>query len=581
MTLLILGCALISVGAAEQAVPRAEHPSPQFVRAEWLNLNGEWEFAETDDDKADFLKSEKYPDRITVPFCRESRLSGLARRDFVRNVWYRREFTVPEDWQSARVRLHVGACDWRTRVFINGAIVGTHTGGSAPFAFDITRALRPGANTVVIHAFDDTRSGLQACGKQSQKLESHGCVYTRTTGIWQTVWLEGVGATYVGDYFVTPTSEPRVQLRVEVDGPEAGIEVKATAYAGDKECGSATAAASDRAAVLDMPLAENHTWTPENPFLYDLKITLVKDGTVLDSVDGYFGLRTVSLDGVNFLINGKRVFQRLVLDQGFYPEGIWTAPTDDALRQDIEISKAAGFNGARLHQKVFEPRLLYWADKLGYIVWGEFPNWGANVGGNQVDLPIMDEWVEILRRDRNHPAIIGWCPFNETPEAAGPLQNSIINVTRQIDPTRPVLDTSGWYHSHPEPELLDAHDYDQNPQSFRERWTRILSGNPKEKEPHVDKPVPFFISEYGGIGWSLEEKGWGYGNTPKSMDEFYTRLKGLTDVLLENPRMFGFCYTQLTNIEQEQNGIYTYDRKPKFDIQKINAIFSAPAAYEK
>lgn len=556
---------------------------PQMVRAEWLNLNGEWDFAETDaNGDGEFLGEGPYPDKIVVPFCRESKLSGLERKGFVKNVWYRRTFQVPAGWQSPRVRLHVGACDWRTRVFVNGQLAGTHTGGSAPFAFDVTGLLRTGDNTVVIHAFDDTASGKQACGKQSQKPESHGCVYTRTTGIWQTVWLEGAGATFIRDYFVTPTPDGRIQVRVETDGPEAGVTVQVEASAGGKVVGSASAPANGRAAMLDIALSEKHLWTVGDPFLYDLKLSLTKDGQPVDTLAGYFGLRTISIQGAAYLINGQPVFQRLVLDQGFYPDGIWTAPSDADLRRDIELSQAAGFNGARLHQKAFEPRLLYWADKMGYLVWGEFPNWGANLGAPDVDLPVVDEWVELVRRDRNHPALIGWCPFNETPREAVPVQNTTVYLTRQIDPTRPVIDSSGWHHGLADPEVMDAHDYDQNPETFRARWFQALGDSPLPPQYGVatNAFIPFFVSEYGGIGWNLDGKGWGYGNIPKTLEDFYARFKGLTDAQLDNPRLFAYCYTQLTDIEQEQNGLYTYDRKPKFDMAKLHAIQTRAAAYE-
>jgi len=555
---------------------------PQMVRGEWLNLNGVWEFAETDDGGDALLGAASYPDKITVPFCRESKLSGLERKGFVKNVWYRRTFQVPADWKSPRIRLHVGACDWRTRVFVNGQLAGMHTGGSAPFAFDITRLLQTGDNTVIIHAFDDTASGKQACGKQSQKPESHGCVYTRTTGIWQTVWLEGVGATYVSDYFVTPTPDGRIQVRVETDGPEAGVMVQVEASALGKAAGTASAPANGRAAVMEIALTEKHLWTVADPFLYDLKVSVTKDGETLDTLAGYFGLRTISIQGAAYLINGQPVFQRLVLDQGFYPDGIWTAPSDADLRRDIELSQAAGFNGARLHQKAFEPRLLYWADKMGYLVWGEFPNWGANLGEQDVDLPIVDEWVELVRRDRNHPALIGWCPFNETPKTAVPVQNTAVYVTRQVDPTRPVLDTSGWVHGIADPQLLDAHDYNQNPEAFRAHWFQALGDSPLPPQygGAVSAFVPFFVSEYGGIGWNLDGKGWGYGNIPKTLEDFYARFQGLTDALLDNPRMFAYCYTQLTDIEQEQNGLYTYDRKPKFDMARLHAVQTRAAAYE-
>ena len=583
---LAVGGGAFAAALAAAELPRPEHPQPQMVRAEWLNLNGVWEFAETDEDAdARFLSADPYPDKIVVPFCRESKLSGLGRTGFVKNVWYRRTFRKPSDWKSPRVRFHIGACDWKTRAWINGQYAGEHVGGSAPVRFDITRYLKDGDNTVVVHAFDDTRSGLQATGKQSHAEKSHGCVYTRTTGIWQTVWLEGIGASFIREFHVLPDLKgSRVLLQAEVHGPCAGLTFRAVALAGGQVVGSAEVPADWRHNHLVIPLSQKRPWSVEDPFLYDLKLSLVRGGEVVDEVSSYFGLREVTIQGAAILINGRAVFQRTVLDQGFYPDGIWTAPSDAALRRDIELSKALGFNGARLHQKVFEPRFLYWADKLGYLLWGEFPDWGLNYKNPLVNLPVINEWIEIVRRDRNHPSIIGWCPFNETPAEAGPLRAAVVNVTRAFDPTRPIIESSGWTHGIPHPDVLDAHDYDQNPATFRQRWTESfgpgLSLPDRYRAGSSWQGVPFFVSEYGGIGWNVSG-GWGYGSVPKSLDEFYARYQGLTDALLDNRYLFGYCYTQLTDIEQEQNGMYTYDRQPKFDAERIRKIQSRAAAYEQ
>lgn len=569
--------------AASTPIPRPEHPFPQMKRSEWLNLNGVWEFAETDDETdIGYLTDKAFPDRINVPFCRESKLSGLERRGFVKNVWYRRTFEVPTDWKSSRIRLHIGASDWKTTVWLNGHRLGEHVGCNAPFAFDVTPHLKSGSNTIIIHAFDDTRSGLQATGKQSLSEESHGCVYTRTTGIWQTVWLEGVGSSFIREVaFDTDPVDGRVFVQAEVDGPRSGLTLKATAYAGKKAVGTASIPVDRLGSRLALDLSYKRLWSVEDPFLYDLKLQLMQGSRVVDEVDSYFGLRSISIEGAAILINGKAVFQRTVLDQGFYPDGVWTAPSDDELRRDIERSQACGFNGARLHQKVFEPRFLYWADKLGYLVWGEYPNWGLNYAATEAKA-VVNEWTDILRRDRNHPSIIGWCPFNETGAVAVDLQNLVVNVTRSVDPTRPVIDSSGWTHGLAEPQVLDAHDYDQNPTTFRTKWCDNFGPNPVIPRQYVAgwQPLPFFVSEYGGIGWNVAQGGWGYGEAPQSIEDFYKRYEGLTNALLDSRYIFGFCYTQLTDIEQEQNGLYTYDRRPKFDVERIRKINSRKAAYE-
>lgn len=549
---------------------RPEHPRPDRVRTEWLNLNGPWDFAETDsDDDLSWISASAYPDTIVVPFCRESELSGLNRKDFIRNVWYRKTITKPSGWNSERVLLHIGACDWKTTVYVNGDSVRTHIGGSTPFTVDLTEALAKGPATVVIHAFDDVRSGKQAGGKQSNKLESYGCLYTRTTGIWQTVWLEGVGASYIENYEIEPHLEAgKFTVRPWVAYGSATSKIRATVFAEGQRVAQTESNAGWRDTVLDLPLNEVKPWSIESPFLYDIILELLENGKVIDTVKTYSGLRSVKIDGQAILINGKPVFQRLVLDQGFYPDGIWTAPSEEALIEDIELSMSVGFNGARLHEKVFEPLFLYHADRIGYLVWGEFPNWGLNSKDRDIDLPMINEWTDIVARDRNHPAIIGWCPFNETVAEMVPLQSVVVNATRQMDPTRPVIDTSGYVHDLAVCEILDDHDYEQDPAKFGETW-----GQHK-----TDKP--YFVSEYGGIAWSLQEGGWGYGNAPTTIEEFYSRLKGLTDVLLDNRYHFGFCYTQLTDVEQEQNGMFTYQREAKFDCERIKSYLSRPAAYE-
>jgi len=479
--------------ALTEHIPRPEHPRPDAERVEWLNLNGVWEFAETDDSADErYLADKPYPDKITVPFCRESRLSGLARLGFVKNVWYRRTFDLPEDWRSPRVLLHVGASDWKTRVWLNGHALGEHIGGSTPFEFEVSEHLKPRGNTVVVHAFDDTRSGVQALGKQCWQEENFSCLYTRTTGIWQTVWLEGVGGSYVRYFRVDPDPDnSHVIVSAEIDGGGRDLMIEAVAYAGEKVVAEAVTPADWRNPKLVLDLSEKRLWSVDDPFLYDLKLTLRRGGEVVDHVESYFGLRGITIQGAAILLNGKPVFQRLVLNQGFYPDGIWTAPSDEALRRDIELSKAAGFNGARLHMKVFEPRFLYWADKLGYLGWGEFPCWGLEYTKPEVNLPMMREWAEVIRRDRNHPCIILWCPFAETCEEAVPLQNAVVSLTRDLDPSRPIIDASAWVHGLPDLEILDVHDFDQDTSAFREKWSKKESA------------IPFMVSDYGGIGWDI------------------------------------------------------------------------------
>ncbi len=313
--------------------------------------------------------------------------------------------------------------------------------------------------------------------------------------------------------------------------------------------------------------------------LYDLEIAYGDD-----RINSYFGLREVAFDGYKFRINGKSVYQRLVLDQGFYPAGIYTAPDDQDLIHDIEISMEMGFNGARLHQKVFEERYLYHCDRLGYMVWGEFPDWGLNCSDPMSLYSMLPQWTEEVRRDANHPCIVMWCPHNETQRGQyDPAIETVWRATKELDPTRPCIDASGWFHV--KTDVYDLHDYEQNPQILRSKYEKILRGNELWEHEHA-KGVqryagePIIMSEYGGIGWTDDQTGWGYGNGPKTKEEFMERLKGLTDALLENERFCGFCYTQLTDVEQEQNGLYTYSRKPKFNVDEIYKIITKKAKIE-
>jgi hypothetical protein len=578
--------------AAAAAVPRPEHPRPDAFRDNWSSLNGQWQWehdAAADGEARGLVSGKDLTGQITVPFCPESKLSGVAQTGIMKHTWYRRLFDVPPAMQGQRVRLHFGAVDYTATVWVNGRRVGAHTGGSAAFACDITQALRAGGNEVVVHVFDDTASGRQPTGKQTFTV-SEGCVYTRTTGIWQSVWLEAVGASFVESFSLVPDPDrARVLIDATIDGPDTNLSLTAEAFADGKSVGKETRPVQWRNNRLVVPLSKKRLWAPGAPFLYDLKFTLARGKDKVDAVATYFGLRSVAIDGRAMLINGKRVFQRLILDQGFYPDGIWTAPSDAALKHDIELSLAAGYNGARLHQKVFEPRFLYWADKLGYLVWGEFPNWGFGYAPADY-ASYLNEWTEVVLRDRNHPALVGWCPFNETPAAAGELQRIVWHQTQAIDPTRPVLETSGWSHTLPHPEVRDDHDYNQAPAAFKQRWLDFFAGGAASPlparyagggAPRLDRGVPFMVSEFGGTFWGEPQGGWGYGSGPKNLAEFYDRYAGLVGALLDNPDMFGFCYTQLTDVEQEHNGLYFYDRRPKFDAQRLHAATARAAAYEK
>lgn len=571
-------------------LPRKEYPRPQFVRKGWMNLNGEWQF-EIDHGGSGrsrgMVEKEKYDSKIIVPFCPESKLSGVGYTDFMRAVWYKRTFTLPKDAKGKRVFVNFGAVDYLAEVWVNGVSVGTHRGGYVGFRLEITHALKEGENTIVVCADDDLRSGHQPYGKQSPRYESFGCSYTRTTGIWQTVWLEWANETFLKNVRLTPdAANASLLIEAEISGNTEGVTLWAqAAFDGEYECEIETSANGNNAQML-MLIENVHLWNVGEGNLYDLTLSLRKDGKEIDRLDSYFGLRSISFDGMKCLINGKPVFQRLILDQGFYPDGIYTASCDEELKNDILRSMAMGFNGARLHQKVFEPRFLYWADKLGYICWGEMASWGADPKDGWILPAFLDEWIQIIKRDYSVPSIVGWCPWNETWGESGNGQHAetmrmTYRITKALDRTRPCIDTSGGIHV--ETDIYDTHDYEQNPEIYKERYAPdapVIYDQFKGRQ-HYKEGLPVFVSEYGGIGWNPDGKGWGYGTGPKTEEEFIARYKGLTDALLDNPNHMGFCYTQLTDVEQEINGLYYYDRRPKFDPEIIHAITSRKAAIEE
>lgn len=569
-------------------VYRNEHPKPQFMRDEWINLNGEWQFdidnANSGKSRGLFETNTEFPMVINVPFCPESKLSGIEHTDFLNAVWYKRNFNITKEQLKGKVILHFGAVDYEAFVFVNGKEVGSHKGGYVSFSFDITDFVTEGENVIIVNAVDDTRSRHVPCGKQSAKLNSYGCFYTRTTGIWQTVWLEFKPLDYIENVKYYPNiTDSSVTINAKLVGN--GNFKCEISYKG-KPMGSYESYCTSGNVTFNIKLEEAYLWEIGNGRLYDVKLSFSDD-----TVTSYFGLREVRLDGMKFLINNKSVFQRLVLDQGFYPDGIYTAPSDEVLENDIKMAQAVGFTGARLHEKIFEERFLYHADKLGYIVWGEYPDWGLDHSYADNIYDILPEWMEEVERDFNHPSIIGWCPHNETWILESRKQHDmsvqlVYDVTKALDPTRPCIDSSGGYHI--KTDIFCVHNYDQNPETFKANYDKFANeGVLYDAFAHMfTTPMKYkgeavFVSEYGGIAWDLNGNGWGYGQGPKTIEEFYERFKGLTDALLDNEKLFGLCYTQLTDVEQEQNGIYTYDRKLKFDKNVLKDILSRKAKIEE
>jgi beta-galactosidase/beta-glucuronidase len=598
--------------------PRAEYPRPQFVRAEWVNLNGEWQFEvdRSDSGLERRVRERELAQRITVPFAPETQLSGIENVDFLEAVWYRTTVSIPAEWSGKDAVLHFQAVDHDATVWVNGVEVVRHRGGFTPFSANLSRVAQAGEEATIVVRARDTHKGPQARGKQSQLYFNHSCLYTRTTGIWQTVWLEAVPSVHLGRPRVTPdVAGSSFHLEVPVSANKPGWKVRATLKDGDGEVTRAEVRADLDLAprlTLQVPADRVRLWDTTDPHLYDVLLELIDaDGNVADSADSYAGLRSVSINGKAILINGRHVFQRLVLDQGYWPESLMTAPSDEALVRDIELSIAAGFNGARLHQKVFEERFLYHADRLGYLVWGEFGDWGSGVGdtGNDNQQPTASyvaQWLEAVERDYSHPSIIGWCPLNETHQLLHDRVTQLDDVTRAMflatkaaDTTRPVLDASGYSHRVPETDVWDSHNYEQDPAKFATQMADLVNDKPYGNSGgHDGRPIsqpyagqPYFCSEFGGIWWNAEaaaagksgrsEDSWGYGQRVADEEEFYTRFAGLVDALLDNPLMFGYCYTQLTDVFQEENGIYRFDRSSKLDVPRIQKIQVRQAAYER
>lgn len=609
-SILAVLCVVCALTAASAAMPRAEYPRPQFERDEWVNLNGEWTF-ELDPSMSGWdrklFESGGFDGRIVVPFAPESELSGVGHKDFIRCIWYQREIEVPEAWRGKRVLLNFGAVYYESEVYIDGRFAGRHFGGSDSFAMDITPLVEAGGrHSLVVCASSDVRSGVQGAGKQSLREYSYGCMYTRTTGIWQTVWLEAADeCALAGVHTQTDIDQSQVAFTLSMRRVKSGCTVDISVWDdGRRVARSSVPAAQGIVAVV--PLKNARLWSPEDPHLYDV-VFEVRDagGVCIDRVKSYFGMRKIHVEGNRIYLNNEPYYMRLVLDQGFYPDGVWTAPSDEALRRDIELSKAAGFNGARLHQKVFEERFHYWADRLGYLTWGEYPSWGMNTSDELAARNFIAEWCGIVERDRNHPSIVVWTPVNEEwwPDARNypRLMSDIYDLTRRIDPSRPVNGASGGTHI--VSDIWTVHNYEQN----AERLAKIFydegrffkapctvqddsrgstgfnntASRYRYDFPEYDGSVPYFVDEFGGIR-CLEVNppqgdAWGYGDAARTRDEFYERLRSQVRALLDlSDHIWGFCYTQLTDVEQEQNGIYYYDRTQKYDSGRLREIFSMP-----
>jgi len=529
-----------------------------------VNLNGEWEFGAG--------PSPTFDRSILVPFCPESALSGLGELPGD-TVWYRRRFDAP---QAESLVLHFGAVDYRATVWVNDVEVARHEGGHVPFSADITGVVSGRDNVLVVRAEDPLHDLTIPRGKQYWKEIPEGIFYTPTTGIWQTVWLEPLPGRHIRRLRLTPDLEGgAVDFEIEGDG-----EAELVATLGGEIAGRWSGFAGRGRLQLEHAMP----WHPESPVLYELEATLrSQDGKTADLVHSYFGLRKVETRDGRFWLNGTPFVQRLVLDQGYFPDGLLTAPSDQALRQDIELAQSLGFNGARKHQKAEDPRWLYWADRLGFLVWSEMPSFHEHTA--EAERRLAAEWSEIVRRDRDRPSIVAWVAANESfglgsidPALRSKFLVRLYKLTHDLDGTRPVVSNDGWEHALT--DLCTIHDYSE-PSELAGRYRSVpsaldgsASGHPPYDPGYGYRGEPILVTEFGGLRVA-DSGGWGWLEV-RDANEFVDSYRRLIEGLLDPGPIQGFCYTQLTDVQQEQNGLLTAERVPKVDPERIRSLTETP-----
>ncbi|WP_338470790.1 glycoside hydrolase family 2 TIM barrel-domain containing protein [Niallia sp. XMNu-256] len=586
---------------------RPEYPRPQLVREKWLNLNGTWSFAFDDNNRGTqdkwFKENQGAFDRkINVPFAYQTKLSGIDDPSFHDVVWYKRSFEVPESWQGNRVILHFGAVDYRAWVYVNEQFIGFHEGGNVSFHFDVTDVLTAGPQTLVVKVEDPSTDETIPRGKQFWIEESDSIWYTRTTGIWQTVWLEAVNPTHLQKLRFTPdVDRGAVGVEFELAGDFYGKEVEIDiSFKGEKVIKDTI--------VIQEPYTKRYfdifnrkifrtsfhhngwTWTPENPNLFDVVLKVRDNNQVLDVVDTYFGMRKIHTENGMVYLNNRPYYQKLVLDQGYWPEGLLTAPSDEDFKKDIELSKEMGFNGCRKHQKVEDPRFLYWADKLGFLVWGECAASASYSEDSAARL--TKEWIEIIERDYNHPSIVAWVPLNESwgiPQIRDNRQQqhhslAMYHLIHSLDTTRLVISNDGWELT--KTDICAIHNYNHGSKEETGKYRQyqedlatkesILNSKAAGRSIYANgfehEGEPILLTEFGGIGYKVgEDAGWGYTSVANA-DEFLDDYERIMEAVYASKVLYGYCYTQLTDVEQEINGLLTYDRKPKCDLSKIKKI---------
>jgi len=577
------------------------YPRPQLERAEWFSLDGEWEFSMDPQAECKLPDQPRWDRHIHVPFSPETPASGIGDTGFYRGCWYRRQFDVPRLNPGDRLLLHFGAVDYSARVWLNGHEVARHEGGYTPFCADITTCLiTGGAQNVVVAVEDDPADLAKPRGKQDWQLHPHSIWYPRTTGIWQSVWMERVPASYIGSIRWTPNVERwEIGFEAWLDGErKEGMTLNVKLFARDQMLADDTYAVvagevHRRVAFSDPGIDDYRNallWSPETPTIIHAELKLCDSaGNLVDEARSYTALRSIGVQGDKFVLNGRPYQLRMVLDQGYWPETGLTAPDDEAFRRDVELAKAMGFNGVRKHQKIESPRYLYWADTLGLMVWQEMP---SAYRFTKISIErLAHEWMDAMSRDFSHPSIVAWVPFNESwgvPDLPdSPAQRhyvqALYHLTKTLDATRPVIGNDGWESV--ATDVVGIHDYDDQPERLAKRYIvdeiprlfkrerpggrlLLLEGQPSEQ--------PIMLTEFGGIAFSPDAAGtWGYSRTD-SGDELGKRYFNLLKVVRSLPLLAGFCYTQFADTYQEANGLLYSDRRPKIPIEHIALATRGP-----
>lgn len=577
-----------------------KHPNPMFCRNEWMTLNGSWDFAFDEHNcgvAENWFAEQSFDKKINVPFVFQSQLSGINSKEFCDVIWYKKTVDLPADWSNKRIFAHFGAIDYHAFIWVNGIFIGEHMGGYASFKLDITNAIKYDEPNIIAVRVVDRSFDRELCrGKQCWSKSSFGCWYKQYNGIWQDVWLEAVDNVYIQDFTFSPDGE---KAELQIDAVISEFEnfddmfLLAEVELDGKQLSKASVKVTGHRIVIKMSIFSEedpyngvYWWSPDSPKLYDVKLSLFKNGISCDQVMSYFGIRKLEIRDNRVMLNNAPCYQKLILFQGYYPQGFITASGDEEICKDIQLIKDMGFNGLRIHEKIESARFLYWCDVIGVLVWEEMPSGYRFMEDNNIRF--YNNLDECIKRDKNHPSIITWVLFNESwgiKEIAFDKKQQYYTqaayyMAKSLDTTRIVISNDGWEHT--VSDLCTLHDYESSGDEIVKlhiRENMLLEGENNRANllkmayangfTHDGKPI--IISEYGGISFESDD-GWGYDGKVKDEEEYLKRFKEQTEAFKSIPNVQGYCFTQFTDVETEQNGLLTFDRKPKVPIEKIREI---------